>query len=150
MASKTFHGARAVLSINGKVLGIFMQCSYNLRYDVQPTNTLGRFTPGELVYTAAEPVTVQASGYRVIGNGPHGNASMPKVKDLLDAGDITLSISDRATGQTIFTLIDAKVPSASGSIANRQLSDMSIEFIGIRAEDESGPDGETAGAVEYG
>lgn len=148
--SKTFHGARAVLSINGKVVGVFSQCSGNIRLGVEPTSTLGRFTAGELVYTNADPVTVSVSGYRVIGNGPHGTPAMPKIKDLLDADDITLSISDRATGETMFTLLEAKCPSANFSVAHRQLSDMSLEFIGIRSEDESGPDGETAGAVEFG
>ena len=104
---KTLHGARATLSIDGKIVGLYSQVSYGVQYDVQPAYILGRHSPGELVYTAQEPVQISCTGFRVFNNGPHGDAKVPKLQDLLNHSDISISVFDRQNpGTPLMTAVD--------------------------------------------
>ena len=85
MASKTFHGGRAIAywydPLTGKAepIGIFNTISYGVTYDVSPVSILGKLGPAELVYTAMEAVSISASGWRVFDHGPHVSAKVPRL-----------------------------------------------------------------------
>jgi hypothetical protein len=150
-ASKTLHGARVVLAIGGKKIGHFSNCSVNVGIDVQPAGVLGRFSAGELVYTGYEPVSISCGAYRIWKNGPHEAAKVPKLQDLLDADDTTLTVFDRQNpDEPLLNVVAVKPAGYSINMAARSLTELSLNFIGLVASDESGDQAEDATAVEFG
>lgn len=146
--SLTMHGSRAKVIIDGKVVGIFGNCSYGVRYDANPVFILGRFNPAEIALTGQEAIEVQCSGYRVVDNGPYAVASVPKLQDLLNHEDITLGIVDRQTGKEVLTVVGVRPTGYSTEVASRQLQSLQVSFMGIALADEAG-DQEDTGAVNY-
>jgi hypothetical protein len=149
MASKVMHGARAVLNIGGQTMGIFTDCSWSVGFDVQVPYILGRFAGDSTVYVGAEPVQLSVSGYRVMNHGPQ--TFCPKIQDLIDNEDITISLYDRndpnpASG-LIMEVQQCKVVSHSGQTSSRTLQGVSVTFQGIFYSDESGESAETATAT---
>lgn len=150
MAGKIMHGARAQVIINGKTVGIFTNVSWGSAYDVQPAFVLGAYGPVALEYTAAEPIGMSCSGWRIVHHGPHteDGGSMPKLQDLLTAEDMTFSIYDRQTKELVCTVTGVKHAGFSTQIANRQLEEMSLNFVGLRYSDEDAKNQEAADASQ--
>lgn len=148
--SKIMHGARAQVILNGKVIGVFTNVSYGMAYDIQPAFVLGRFSAAELAYTAAEPIGISASGWRVVEHGPFTEAggSMPKLQDLLTAEDMTFSLYDRQTDQLIMTVVGVRHAGFNTSVAPRALEEMSLNFMGLRLSDETAENNEAPGASD--
>lgn len=142
MPAKTMHGARGKVYIadpnTGKpeLIGIFSTISWGLQYDVQPVFLLGRHGADELVYTAQEPVTVNCSGFRVVGAGAHRLAKVPNTKDLLTHEYIQLVIADRQTGRDIARIHSVRPTSYSTTLNARNLEEISISYMGLLVDDE--------------
>jgi len=152
MAAKTFHGARAILQINGKLVGIFSSFSYGVQYDVADVYTLGRVSAQETVFTAAETVQCTGSGFRIVGAGPHTNksAQLPYIQELLAHEYIDISIFDRqdaTLSKPIATIKDCRPTGYSTTINARQLQEISVSFKGIMVNDESGENSELANSA---
>lgn len=144
--SKTLTGARAQLIVNGRLVGLFTNCSYNITYDAQPIYILGRYSASEITYTAQEVVTVDATGFRIIDASPHSAASIPKLQELLNHEDISLALVDRKTGKTFLTVVGVRPMGYSSGVSARGVVEVSVRFMGLRAADESGSQDETPGA----
>jgi hypothetical protein len=150
------HGARAQLIISdqneggkGEVVGIFNNVSVALTFDVQPVYLLGRLSAYELVYTAQEPVTVTASGFRVIGAGPHKTGRVPNLQDLLKHEYISLSIIDRNAEQgakPIHVIHSVRPTGYSTTVSARNLEEITVTFTGLLIDDESSENNESVGA----
>ena len=56
--------------------------------------------PAEITQTSYEAVTVNCSGFRVIGNGGHVLPKVPKLQDLLQLETVTLAMLDRQEPDT--------------------------------------------------
>jgi hypothetical protein len=136
-SSKIMHGARAIVQIKGKQVGLFTNVSYGSTYDVQPAYILGRFSPAELAYVGAEPISISAQGFRVIGQGPYVSSQMPLLQNLLTAEDMDFSIYDRQTNQLVMKVTGVRHTGFNTSVAPRALEEMSLNFIGLRLSDES-------------
>ena len=139
-------GARAQLIINGKIVGLFTSCSYNVTYDANPAFILGRYSAAEITYTAQDVISVDATGFRVIDAGPHAVASVPKLQELLNHEDISLSLIDRKTGKNFMTVVGVRPMGYSSSVTARGVVEVSARFMGLRAEDEAGTQNESGGA----
>lgn len=139
-------GARAQLVVNGKIVGLFTSCSYNMTYDANPAFIIGRYGAAEITYTAQDVVTVDATGFRVIDAGPHVVASIPKLQELLNHEDISLSLIDRKTGKNFMTVLGVRPMGYSSSVTARGVVEISARFMGLRMEDESGTQNESSGA----
>ena len=142
-APKVFSGARCKVSINDPIkgsvnVGIFTSLSYGVTLDAQPAYTLGAYAAREIDYTAQEPVSISASGWRVIDQGPHKQALFPKLEELLRHEYLTFTVVDRQTGKTVAKLSNVRPTSYQTPIANRQLVEQSFSFMGILCEDEEG------------
>ena len=148
MANKIMHGARAQVIINGKTVGIFTNVSYGMTLDVQPAFVLGRFSPVELAYTAAEPIGISASGWRVVDHGPFQDTAMPRLQDLLVAEDMTFSIYDRQTDKNIMPVVGVKHSGFNTSVAPRALEEMTLNFVGLKLSDEFAENEEAKGASD--
>lgn len=148
--SQILTGARAKVLINGSVVGLFSNCSWSVRQDKQPAFILGRYNPAEITPTTQEPVQMTLTGYRVVNAGPYKVANATLLKNLLFEEDFAVTIIDRRTGEVVFTAVGCRVTGWSSGVAARGVSDIRIEVIGIRGEDEfggaQGGDDETANA----
>lgn len=148
--AQTVHGARAKLIIDGTLQGSFSNVSYGLTYDMQPIYTLGRFSPAEIVPVGQEAIAISATGFRIVGNGPHVAAKVPKLQDLLQHEDIELTIEDRQTNQATFKVVGVRPTGYTTAIGARGVQEITVNFLGIRQSDESdGNEGqsESAGAT---
>lgn len=149
--TKVMHGARAVLAVgdadNTKKVGIFNNVSYGVAYDANPIYLLGRFNPAEIALTGQEPVSVTASGWRMIDEGPHVQAKVPHLKDLLSNPTIMLTIVDRQSGETIMHVDQCVVTGYTTSLASRTPQEITVNFMGLAITDESDPNDGDAGAV---
>jgi hypothetical protein len=144
--SQILTGARAQLVVNGKVVGLFTSCSYNVTFDANPAFILGRYSAAEITYTAQEVVTVDANGFRVIGAAPSVVASIPQLQDLLNAEDISLSLLDRRTNVEFMTVTGVRPMGFSSNVSARGVVEISARFQGLIYSDESGQQQESAGA----
>jgi hypothetical protein len=143
-APKTMSGARAKFGVidpatgEAKYIGIFNNVSYGLTYDAQPVYILGRYSPAEIDYTAQEPVSITASGWRVIDHGAHVEGKVPKLQDLLNHEYLTLTIVDRQNPtKNIATFRNVRPTGYSTTISARNLEEISVSFVGIFVDDES-------------
>lgn len=148
--AKIFTGARAVLKINGKTVGLFSNCSWSIRQGKEPAFILGRYNPAEITPTSQEPVRMSLTGYRVVDAGPYAVASATLLKNLLTEEDFSIAIFDRQTNKFIFTADGCRVEGWSSGAAARGVSDLRVDVIGLKGEDEfgtaSGGDDEATGA----
>jgi len=153
-AAKTMTGARAQVLIvdpntgEGKVVGIFNNISYGLVYGAEAISILGRYSPAEIVYTSQEAVSISASGWRVIGAGPHTTAKVPKLADLLRHEYIELAIFDRDTQKRVAKIHSVRPTSYNTALVNRQPEEVSITFMGLLVDDEDTENSELPGASD--
>lgn len=153
-APRTMTGARAKFGFidpatgTATICGIFNNVSYGLQYDAQPVYILGRYSPAEIEYTAQEPVRITATGWRVVGHGPHTEAHVPKLQDLLTHEYLTLVLFDRQTNEKIATFHSVRPTGYDTTLANRNLSEVTISFIGLLVDDEDTQNAETPGATD--
>lgn len=145
---KILHGARAQLIVNGKIVGVFTSCQWGVNYDAIPSYILGRFSPAEITYTGQEAISVSATGFRVVDNGAYVAAGLPKLQDLMTHEDISLALFDRQTGKQILVVVGVRPIGYSSGSAARSISDFTVNYMGLRAEDESGSQGESSGASD--
>ena len=134
--------------VNGKIVGIFTNCQWGVNYDAVPSFILGRYSPAEITYTGQDAISVTATGFRVIDNGAYVAAALPKLQDLMAHQDITLALFDRQTNKKILSVVGVRPVGYSSSVATRSVSDFSVNYLGLRSEDESGSAGEAAGASD--
>ena len=148
--SKIMHGARAQVILNGVTVGLFTNVSYGMQYDLTPAFILGRFSAVELAYTGAEPIGIQASGWRVIDQGPFtaSGGNMPRLQDLLVAEDMEFALYDRQTDQLIMKVVGVRHQGFNSSVAPKALEEMSLSFMGLRLSDETAENNEAPGASE--
>lgn len=159
--SQILTGARALLAVNGKSIGLFSNCSWSIRQDKVPQFILGRYNPAEITPTAQEAVSLTLTGYRVIAvqgqppaspyqlgatgqnaDGSPVNGITTLLQDLLNEEDVTVTIQDRQTGKTIFTATGCRPTGWSSGVAAKGVSDIRIELVGVVAYDESSPSGD--------
>lgn len=109
---------------------------------------MGRFGPAELAYVGAEAVTGTISGWRVVGHGPFASTlKVPRLNDLLNHSDLTISVIDRQTGDNVGVVVGVRYGGFSTGFQGKQLSDISIPFSGLYYMDESGGGDEASEAV---
>lgn len=152
--AKVFTGARAKVYVDEVLVGIFDSCSYAVNIGAEPIHILGRYSPAEITPTSYEAVTVNCSGFRVIGNGGHILPKMPKLQDLLQLEYVKLDLIDRQ-GDTANNPEKRAVMTVQGCVpinyatgANAKASSrIQITYLGTHALDESGDQNE-GGAVE--
>jgi hypothetical protein len=140
---KVMTGARAKVYIgkNGEtpvLVGIFSNISYSESLDAQGAWILGRYAAAEIDYTAAELVNITATGWRVVGQGVHKGPAMPLLQQLISYGYLTLTIEDRATKKTVAQIEYVRPTGQNGGFSARQLSEVSLNMVGILLSDEDG------------
>lgn len=147
--AKTFHGSRCQVAINGKIVGIFNSMEYGQAFTSDEVSILGKESTAEIVITGQETVQVTLSGYKAIGNGPHVAASVPKLQEILQHEDVTLTAFDRTTGETVCTIVGFRPLGYNTGVAAKQLATLQVMGKGLRIMDESGDQDDAPGATIY-
>ena len=153
---KIVSGARCKVGfMNGdtvQYIGIYNTVQFSVRYDVTPAWILGRYSAATLEYTAAEVVTITATGYRIVDNGPHVAGQMPKLQDLLNGPTVVFSVLDRQTNKEIARIHPVLPAGFDTTITAKQLEEMTLTYVGIYHDDETtldaGGTAESQGSME--
>ncbi len=156
---RTFTGARARVGIfnpaTGKTnfVGIFQNISWGLSYQAEPVYILGKYAAAEIDYTSQDVVQISCSGWRVIEHGPHQEAALPKLQDLLTSEYIEIVVADRqreAEGKDgrVTKFRNVRPLGYSTSISARQLQEISVNFVAILVDDESTTNNEHPSAMQ--
>lgn len=147
--AKVFTGARAKVYVDNVLVGMFDSCSYSVNIGNEAIHTLGKYSAQEITQTSYEAVTVNCSGFRLIGNGGHVLPKVPKLQDLLQLECVTLSMVDRqadANAEPIMTVVNCLPVSYSTGANAKATSRIQITYVGTHVSDESGAQDE-GGAV---
>lgn len=148
--AKVFTGARAKVYVDDKLVGIFDSCTYAVNVGAEPVHTLGKFSAQEITPTSYEAVSVNCSGFRIIGNGGHVLPKMPKLMDLLQLETVTLAMIDRQEKdpkKALIMNVQNCIPVSYSTGANaKATSRIQITYLGTHASDETGAQDE-GGAV---
>lgn len=153
MAAKTMTGARALVSIyNGNTgltidVGIWNSFSYSLSYDVSPVFLLGRYSPDELVTTAQEPVSITASGWRVLNHDAYSDGAVTDLKSLLTQEYVVLTVLDRQTSLPVAVIHGCLPTGFSAGFTSRQLSEQTCSYLGLLMDSETTLNTEAVGAA---
>lgn len=142
--NKIISGVRAQVFIEGRLVGIFNNCSYGFSINVAPAFVLGRASPAELTNVGVDAVEVRCAGWRVRDNGPHVNG-VPHIQDLLTADDITITLHDRlapASAPALMTVIGCRSTGYTTSVTQKQQQEITVTFLGLTISDEAGVNAE--------
>lgn len=154
--SKVFVGSRAKIYVKGVLVGLFDSCSYSVNIGAEPAHILGKYNPAEITPTSYEAVTVNCSGFRIIGNGAHVLPAMPKLQDLIHLEAITIHIVDRqeasddntADGPMVMQVSNCIPVSYSSGVNAKATSKIQITYMGTVHQDETGTQSETGDAAD--
>lgn len=139
--AKTMNGARAKIFVDNVLVGLFDSVDYSISIGTEPIHILGRYSAVEIVPTSYEVVTLNCSGFRLIGNGGHILPKFPKLQDLLNLENVTLSISDRqapAGADPILVAQNCIATSYGTGYSAKSTSRIRITYQATSAHDESG------------
>src|ERR1700722_3596319 len=134
-------GARALVYVNNKLVGIFESCTVANTLSTEAIHLLGRYTPAEIAIKAKEAVNVTCSGFRVAGNGINVLPAVPLVQDLLTFEPFTIAVVDRqSSGANPVPLetIQGVVPTTDNTNYNaKATSRVNISYLGTISSNEA-------------
>lgn len=150
MPAKTFTGARAVVKINNEIVAIAESYSYTVNTPVEPIHILGRHSAADLPHLSYEAVPISLSGIRIIGEGPHKQAKVSKLQELLNSEELSITITDRQNpaGAPTANFIGCKSTGYSTGITAKGSGRVNINYLARFMEIEDGSQAESAGAVD--
>lgn len=135
--AKTMTGARAVVKVNGSIVGIFETCTYNRSYGTEAIHILGQYSAVEIPYTSAEAVTLSCSGFRVVDFGVFVGPGVPTIGELLNFEPMTVDVTDRQSGKIILSATGVVPNGDNGNFNARATSRVTVNYIGLIVDDET-------------
>lgn len=148
MAQKVMSGNKAVVKVDGVVVGLFDSCQYGANIGTEPVHILGRDSAAEIAVTSYEAVQVSCSGFRVVGQGVHILPKAPKLQDLITLERVQIEVKDRETGDNIAIVEDCVPQSWGESQQAKGTTRFNISYLGLILSDESGQQTESDGATD--
>lgn len=142
---KILTGARARFSLEGIQIGYARNVAVTEEIEYQPVEVCGNIEVEENVPVAYR-VRFSASMFRIVGetlkkNGffpPTGQDTNEHLENILVSKDMVATIEDIKTGETISTVEQVRVASHNWTIDARGVVGEDMEFVAIRAKDETG------------
>ena len=135
MATSTFSGARAIFKIGGNPVGFAGGVSGSESIDYEPVDVLDLLEVQEFVPVAYR-CTLSAQIFRVIGNSLKAQGIFPKQQNILTSGELTCSVEDRITRDTMATFQSCKAQEHTFDITARGIVSENVTFVTIRLRDE--------------
>jgi len=141
-------GARARFSIAGVQVGYARNVTVSEEIEYQPIDVIGNIQVEEFVPVAYR-VRFTASMFRIVGETLKKAGWFPKLgqsisehlENVLLASEgrgLEATIEDTKTGETFATLEQVKVASHNYTVDARGIVGEEVEFVAIRARDETG------------
>jgi hypothetical protein len=135
-ASKTFSGARAIFTIDGAPIAFAGGVSGSEDLDYEPVDVLNLLEVREFVPVAYRS-TLSAQIFRVVGSSLKALGILPRQEDIITSGDLSASIQDRVTLQTISLFQGVRCAGHSWDVTARGIVQENVNFVAIRCIDES-------------
>ena len=136
MASgQTFSGARARFKVDGVPVGFAAGVSGSESIDYEPVDVLDLLEVKEFVPVAYR-ATLSAQIFRVIGSSLKRIGIFPQEQNILTTGDLTCSIEDKLTGETMAQFEQCKAQEHTFDVTARGIVSENVTFVTIRMKDE--------------
>jgi hypothetical protein len=134
-------GARGLLLVNGQIIAFVTDCTVTITSNVRAIHTFGTANA-----RSVEPLSVGAtvSIGRVIPinntSGTYVDTSTispafaniePVVSQMLAAEDVTVTLQDKLTGQTVADVRNCRFASRTLNVAAQQIANERIQLVGI-------------------
>lgn len=136
---RVLSGARARFTLEGVKIMYATNVSYSEEIQHDPVEVLDQYDVAEHVPVAYR-VTLSAQRVRIVGN-PIKNADgvvvIPRLEDILRAGEMVATIEDSATGTILANIERVKATRYNANIGARGIVLEDVEFVAIRIRDES-------------
>lgn len=141
---KVFTGARARLSVDGVKVGYATDCDGREEIQLDPVECLDNIEVEEHVPTRYR-VSFSMGFVRVVGNTMKRDGTFPaggnnkddRLKNILTAGALTVTIEDPQTKTVLMTLEQARASSNNFRIGATGIVGNNVDFVAIRMRDES-------------
>lgn len=134
-ASQVFSGARSRFKIDGSVVGFASGVSGSESVDLEPVDVLDLLEVREYVPVAYR-ATLSAQLFRLIGKSLKQQGVFPTEENILTSGDLTCTIEDKLTGETMAQFEGCKAQEHSFDITARGIVSENVTFVTIRLRDE--------------
>ena len=130
-------GARARLTVNGKVIGFATGVNVSENIVLQPIEVLGEIDPveyeavGRSVMMSCTAVRIKAKSFKTLGIVPRGDTV-----EIVNMSEVDALIEDIITGDIIMKVTRLKAESMNWRVDTSGIMTMDASFRGIRAYDE--------------
>lgn len=135
MAANVFSGARSRFKINGNIVGFAGGVSGSESIDYEPIDVLDLLEVREFVAVAYR-ATLSAQVFRVIGKSLKALGIFPQETNILTSGDLTATVEDNITGNTMAQFESCKCTEHAMDITARGIVSENVSFVTIRLKDE--------------
>lgn len=137
-STPVFSGARAIFKINQNEIGYASGVNGSESIDYEPVEVLDLLQVKEFVPVAYR-ATLSAQIFRIIGNSLKKQSIFPRnnMDTILTSGDLTCSVQDRMTGETMANFLNCKAQEHSFDITTRGIVSENVNFVTIKMMDES-------------
>ena len=132
-------GARAVLKLNGKIIALCNNVSYDISMDWTEIRGIDELIPNDLAPNSFS-VKGSMSIYRVPNKSPIGEFLSQDMFRGIIWPYSTIELRDKRTDEIIFKIPRAAISSRGESFSKGQLTSTNLSFIGIGFRDEITPE----------
>lgn len=135
MPANVFSGARARFKIDGAIVGYAAGVSGSETIDYEPVDVLDLLEVKEFVPVAYR-ATLSAQIFRVIGKDLKALSIFPTEENILFSGDLTATIEDKISGNTMSQWEGVKCSEHSWDTTARGIVSENVNFVAIRVRSE--------------
>jgi hypothetical protein len=135
MAANVFSGARSRFKVDGNIVGWAGGVSGSESIDYEPVDVLDMLEVREFVPVAYR-ATLNATIFRLIGQSLKAMGIFPVEENILTSGDLTCTVEDKLTGNTMSQFESCKAQEHSFDITARGITSENVTFVTIRLRDE--------------
>jgi hypothetical protein len=128
-------GARSRFKIDGNVVGFAGGVSGSESIDYEPVDVLDLLEVREFAPVAYR-CTLSAQIFRIVGQSLKALGIFPTEENILTSGDLTCSVEDKITGETVAQFENCKTQEHSFDISARGITSENVNFVTIRLRDE--------------
>lgn len=135
-ASNTISGARCIFFIDQAPIAFAGGVSGEETIDYEPVDVLNLLEVREFVPVAYK-TSLNAQIFRVVGESLKKLGIMPIESDIITSNDLSASIKDIVTKQTVALFAGVRCASSTFDVTARGIVQTNVSFVAIRVSDEA-------------
>lgn len=135
MSSFVLSGARSLFKVDGTIVGFAGGVSGSEQIEYEPVDVLDLLEVREFVPVAYR-CTLSAQIFRVVGQSLKKLGIFPQEANILTSGDLTCTVTDILTGNTVAQFEACKCSEHAFDITARGIVSENVNFVTIRLKDE--------------